>query len=207
MPEGIGEDLKKLIQLDTVIIDGKEMQGFWKLYEQIKSNKHIKSLAIPPDSCCSHGDMILEDILLNPYTNKFKLIDPNGGTHSKYYDVAKTLLSLSTYYELFYFDKFSLEFDKNGQSVNIHFEDEEIRKYYEEMNSEFWSFIENNANRFFNGEEKWKLRLMLLNGLQNISIVMFHLIHHKKESRAIAFLLMGITKLNQFLQYYEEHTK
>ena len=145
--------------------------------------------------------MILEDILLQPYSAEFKLIDPNGRSHSRYYDLAKTFLSLATKYELFYFERFSLEYDDRDQTdIHIVFDDPEMAASYEEMCENFWGFLERHAPQFFKGEPEWKDRLMLLNGLQNLAIVMFHLIRHNREDRAIAFLLMGIKQLNGFFE-------
>jgi len=200
-PEYIGQRLKLLLKAEKVTIDGKEYPGFFPLYEKLCQNPDYRQLAMPPDHCVCHGDMILEDILLQPYSAEFKLIDPNGRSHSRYYDLAKTFLSLATKYELFYFERFSLEYDDRDQTdIHIVFDDPEMAASYEEMCENFWGFLERHAPQFFKGEPEWKDRLMLLNGLQNLAIVMFHLIRHNREDRAIAFLLMGIKQLNGFFE-------
>jgi hypothetical protein len=148
--------------------------------------------------------MILEDILLHPYQADFKLIDPNGRSHSRYYDIAKTLLSLQTKYEIFYFDSFKLDYNEYDKAdVNIIFDDPSMAEYYDEMCERFWKYLEQHAHQFFKDDPYWKDRLMLLNGLQNLSIVMFHLIRHDKEERAIAFLLMGLKQVSAFLKSQE----
>lgn len=198
-PDHVGQRLKKLLKAEKVKINGKEYPGFASLYKKLCENDDYRKLALPPDHCVAHGDMILEDILLQPYSAEFRLIDPNGRSHSRYYDLAKTLLSLATKYELFYFERFTLEYDdRDITDVHITFDDPELAEAYEEMCDGFWRFLERHAAQFFKDEPEWKDRLMLLNGLQNLAIVMFHLIRHNREDRAIVFLLMGIKQLNGF---------
>jgi len=199
-PKGVGERLKRLLSAEHLIIDGKEYHGFNKLFESVKQDEHYRRLAIPPDHSVCHGDMVLEDILFQPYTGEFKLIDPNGRSHSRYYDIAKTLLSLATKYELFYFDRFSLEYDPHDETdIHIHFDDPQMAEAYDRMGELFWEFLRKNASQFFKNEPEWQDRLKLLNALQNLAIVMFHIVRHNKEERAIAFLLMGIKKISSFL--------
>jgi len=198
-PDHIGARLKRLLREQSLTINGKPVKGFFPMFESLRSDEISKSLVIPPDYCVCHGDMILEDILVNPHNNDFKLIDPNRHSYSKYYDIAKTLLSLFSKYELFYFDAFSLNVDKyNKNDINIVFDDPEMTEIYQEMGEHFWAFLESNAHAFFKNDPQWRERLILLNGMQNISIVMFHLIQHKNEDRAIAFLLMGLQQVARY---------
>lgn len=200
-PDHVGQKLKTLLKAEKLKIDGKEYSGFFPLYERLRQNPGYRRLAMPPDHCICHGDMILEDILLQPYSAEFKLIDPNGRSHSRYYDLAKTLLSLATKYELFYFERFKLEYDDHDDTdIHIVFDDPEMTTSYEQMCEGFWDFLERHAPQFFREEPEWKNRLMLLNGLQNLAIVMFHLIRHDGEDRAMAFLLMGIKQLSSFFE-------
>lgn len=198
-PESVGPRLKMLMRRESLCIDGQRYDGAFPLYERVKQSEEYRRLACPPDHSLCHGDMILEDILLQPYTGEFKLIDPNGRSHSKYYDVAKTLLSLDTFYELFYFDEFQLDADKDMDNVSIGFHQPQTVEVYRDMSERFWAFLRGNAAKFFPGDPDWEKRLVLLNGLQNLAIVMFHLIKHQKEDCAIGFLLMGIRKLSQAL--------
>ena len=200
-PDHVGQRLKTLLRAEELTIDGKKYPGFRSLYERLSQNDNYRKLVLPPDHCVAHGDMILEDILLQPYSAEFRLIDPNSRSHSRYYDLAKTFLSLATKYELFYFERFSLEYEKQDPTdINIVFDDPEMAETYDEMCENFWSFLEKHAGQFFKEEPEWKDRLMLLNGLQNLAIVMFHLIRHNREDRAIAFLLMGIKQLSSFFK-------
>ncbi|MDD5750922.1 MAG: hypothetical protein PHS73_00180 [Candidatus Peribacteraceae bacterium] len=200
-PEGVGPRLKRLLLAERLSIDGRAYEGFFPLYRTIRETPDYRNLATPPDHCLCHGDMILEDILLHPYRSEFKLIDPNGRSNSKYYDVAKTLLSLATKYELFYFDDFLLEFNANDETdVHINFQDPGMVQTYDEMHDRFWEYLKREAPHLFPDDPSWRQRLLLLNGLQNIAIVMFHLIRHHKEDRATAFLLMGIKQVTAFLE-------
>jgi len=199
-PEHIGAKIKRLLKAQKIRIDGKEYEGFFSLYEKVRNSSVHSNLALPKDHCIAHGDMILEDILLNPYDGEFKLIDPNGRSHSRYYDLAKTLLSLATKYELFYFNEFRLEHDaKDEMDIHIVFNDPGMVDKYNQMEELFWEFLKKEERSFFREDPFWQERLRLLNALQNLAIVMFHLIHHDKEERASAFLLMGIKQLSNYL--------
>jgi len=194
-----GAWLKKILEARIVHIDGREYDGFLPAYERLKKDSFARYLAIPPDHCLSHGDMIMEDILLHPHSGKFKLIDPNSKSCSKYYDLAKTLLSLSTKYELLYFDRFHIDKNiKDDCDVKITFNDHDLLAAMDFMEEKFWNYLEENSRPLFGDDPHWRERLILLNSLQNAAIVMFHFIHHDKEERAVAFLLMAIKKLSLF---------
>jgi len=106
---------------------------------------------------------------------------------------------LDTFYELFYFDEFEVATDESASDVSLTFNRPELVKTYQEMSENFWAFLRKNSASFFPNDPDWEKRLVLLNGLQNLAIVMFHLIRHQKEDRAIGFLLMGMQKLTSTL--------
>lgn len=203
-PSNEGINLKRLLKKRRIAIDGLEYEGFPSIYEKIRDDKSCRQLLTFPEYSLCHGDMILEDILVNPLTGDFKLIDPNGHSFSKYYDFAKTFLSLSTYYEHFYFGLFKLNYKTDG-SIDIRFFDERTIALYDNLSNFFWHYLGEYSQFYFGKDKFWRKRILLLTALQNIAIVMFHLIRHNNEPRAIGFLLTGIKKLNEF--YYGEKAK
>ncbi|OGD88659.1 hypothetical protein A2693_02105 [Candidatus Curtissbacteria bacterium RIFCSPHIGHO2_01_FULL_40_12] len=203
-PSNSGTNLKKILNRTKITIGGFECEGFFPIYEKLRNDKSCRQLLTFPDYSLCHGDMILEDILINPLDGDFKLIDPNGQSFSKYYDFAKTFLSLSTYYEHFYFDLFDLNYKTDG-NIDIRFFDDRAIAVYDNLSGLFWHYLREYSEFYFANDKLWRRRILFLTALQNIAIVMFHLIKHNNENRAIGFLLTGIKKLNEF--YYEQKTK
>lgn len=185
-----------LISAGQVEINGAVYPGLEQTIQRAKDfigDKHIPYTY-------NHGDLIFQDILIDPNTKDFRLIDANGHSSSYMYDITKTLLCLETNYDLFYDGEFSFTTELGETPrANITFQNKEHLASLKAMRTSFWRYLEKNESIYFADIPDWRKVLLTLCGLQNIAIVMFHTLHHHKHERASAFLLSGIRLINDSL--------
>jgi UTP-glucose-1-phosphate uridylyltransferase len=128
---------KELLNREVVRVNGEDLKG-WPAFEKgldtlienIHKNSHI---------CFVHGDPCLSNILFDPHSRIFKLIDPRGsfGTQSIYgdhnYDIAKLRHSFSGYYDFIVSDLFLLKENEFGFEYNTFHEadHEKIAAYFD----------------------------------------------------------------------------
>ncbi len=191
--------LRDFILAKNLKINGEIYPGVYSILHQAES--FLKDKKIP--ATCNHGDLIFQDILVDPTSNSFYLIDPNGDSVGYMYDIAKTLLCLETKYDMFYHGEYLLRTESKNATIpeatielkqNLHYET------LEAMRIHFWHYLEANQNSLFSKNAEWKKTLLVLCGLQNLAIVMFHALHHKKYDRASAFLLNGVKTITDVIR-------
>jgi len=78
-PSDIGITLKKLLLADQLVINGERCEGFYHIYRKLIQCNELSTLAFPPVVTLCHGDLILEDILMNPFSREFKVIPISDG--------------------------------------------------------------------------------------------------------------------------------
>ncbi len=185
--------LRAFIEAETITVNDTEYPGLSKTL--LKAQRYLKDKYIP--NTHNHGDLIFQDILVNPYTKDFRLIDGNGDSSGYMYDIAKTLLCLETKYDAIYNHDFTFTYDI-GSGANAFFALTPGIHYdtLEGMKIGFWEYLKKNEDHFFRNIDDWPTLLRVLCGVQNIAIVMFHALHHEEYDRACVFLLSGIVFIN-----------
>jgi hypothetical protein len=187
---------KKLLSADPVVINGIEFLGWPSLrHWLLTSNSRIAAALAngPPEWC--HGDLIFDDILVSADQESLQLLDPNGDACSRLYDIGKILLSSWSFYEMLKYDQFSCAYD--GDDIELHILRDpavEIIKLVHDALALIWvraglwnsSYVEPSGGA-----------CLLRNGLHNLGLPMFHLMHHRAIARAIAFFAIGVIRLNQ----------
>ena len=197
-------DFQIFLNADSLEINGQIYDGVEKTLQ--KASNFLSDKTIP--LTYNHGDLILQDILIDPSTGDFRLIDGNGHSNGYFYDFSKTLLCLETKYDLFYNGDFELVTnltDSTHPAVNYTFQNDAHLATLEAMRAGFLEYLITHQTKFFTDLKDWEKTLMVLCGLQNIAIVMFHVLHHQKPERACGFLVCGIKLINDTLEntYHE----
>ncbi|HEX6461677.1 MAG TPA: hypothetical protein VFZ58_00195 [Candidatus Saccharimonadales bacterium] len=190
--------LQTIIGADQLMIDGVSYPGVTKTLRRAQS--FLEHEAVP--ATFNHGDLIFQDMLVDPVSKDFCLVDPNGDSVGYMYDIAKTLLCLETSYDMFYHGEYSLETDlsnRNVPEITIRLDRNEHLRLLEAMRKNFWQYLTDHKEALFSGKDDWQRLLLVLCGLQNLAIVMFHTLHHNKHDRATAFLANGIKSINNAL--------
>jgi hypothetical protein len=203
--DDVGLAWRHLLEQDTLVVNGVELEGWPSLARWLATNTVVaRSLHNGPPELC-HGDLIFDDILILPSEQRFLLIDPNGDAMSRHYDAAKTMLSTWSLYELFKFDRFRCEV--RGKSITIRLAPEHKGAIHvlEAANCALpgiWKSLGLWDTQYL---EPAGGAALLRNGLHNLGLPMFHLMHHRNSARATAFLAIGILRLNQARRALEDY--
>lgn len=184
--------LRSLIEASRVIVNGQKCTGVRPLLEKLDGNSQWKHVVSPARRTLCHGDLILEDILISDsLPNGFRLIDPNPANESPIYDLGKTMMSLWLGYEPLYFDLFSLDWE-NGKQGDFHLEINvgaaEVQAIYLDATDRFLPYVERElAQHLRLPTDRLKPALRMSAAIHMLAIPVFHLLHHRKEERALAF--------------------
>lgn len=130
---------KDLLSKETISVNNIELKG-WPIFEK-KIDLLIQNIYEHSHSCFIHGDPCLSNILFDPYSRIFKLIDPRGsfGTDSIYgdhnYDIAKLRHSFSGRYDFIVSDLFSVKESDLGFEYSTFHEKEhdKIATYFDDI--------------------------------------------------------------------------
>lgn len=125
------DNWNKLLSQETIVINNITYHG-WPYYEK-KLSDLVQTLYQSSKAIFSHGDLCLSNILFDPNSRIFKLIDPRGsfGETSIYgdnnYDIAKLRHSFLGRYDFIVSDLFQLEEKDSQFELNIFDEPEHER--------------------------------------------------------------------------------
>ena len=204
-----GRVLRNALLAEKLFVNGSPCLGVNSILDWVKSsNVSYKCFGNLVQEKC-HGDLILDDIVVDRAASKSTLIDPNGDSCSRYYDIGKVCLSLLSYYEFFKYDLFDIEVSNLGSAVaiDLKLQHNQVAIKYEEIAAELPDILRS-AEVLDSGQfDLDGLGLLLLNGLQNLALPMFHLLHHKQEERALAFLAIGALRMTSAYRLLEGNVR
>jgi hypothetical protein len=190
--------LRTLYNARRIIVNGVQCPSLFALLEHLRYNREWQPIVAPFGDQLCHGDLILEDILCrSDNLKKFWLVDPNPANHSALFDVAKTLLSLWIGYEFVYYDLFSIDeckvYGNEEICVTITFDRLDCQIKYAQTARLFLDFVKRRLSEYLGlDNERLESQLRMAAALHSLAIPMFHLLHHKRESRAVAFTCLGL---------------
>lgn len=196
-PASAGSDLRRLLRAREVEVNGVRCPGMDELLDGISRSEVLKVFE-PQTPEYAHGDLILDDIVIGP-GGKPRLLDPNGHTHTRLYDVGKLCLSLLTLYEFFKYDYFNCRVSSEAGTLTVRVRPREHRalERYAQLAAQLPEILRASNVLEVNSPRLTGVGLLLLNGLQNLALPMFHLLHHGAEQRAVAFQAIGMLRLTQ----------
>lgn len=97
-------DITHLLAYDTVTVNGRDLVNFHRILERIK--KHPQAMADLHEvvDCPIQGDLTVDNIIVDPATSKFLIIDPNNenAISDPIVDYSKMTQSLRSGYEFLY---------------------------------------------------------------------------------------------------------
>jgi hypothetical protein len=101
-PAGTGDLLKRLLVARRLVVNGVSCPGLPLILrgvDAVTSGAHVRNRRAEQ----AHGDLIFDDIVVRA-GGQVCLLDPNGDTPTRLYDLGKLCLSLLTCYEFFKYD-------------------------------------------------------------------------------------------------------
>ena len=188
-----------------LIVNGRRYHGFLWLLKWIQAENFEQRLSIYVEKC--HGDLIFDDMLAPFFSDRLILVDPNGDTNSRLYDLGKLSLSLLSGYEFFKYNQFSMNvyYTHALWNIDFHITNNECVERYRKIAMNLPSILY--SSNLVNDTDITGTELLLLNGLHNASLPYFHLLHHRNMERSLAFLLIAIIRLNQAFEWYNTNKR
>lgn len=183
--------LRSFLQAQSVVVNGHRCVGPTRLLETLERDRSWDPVVHPTGKTLCHGDLILEDILISPdTTHGFSLVDPNPANDNPLYDLGKTMMSLWLAYEPIYFDLFSIQW-RVAPDAGLEVEVElvgEAPAVYRDAAERFFAFVERElAGSLALPREQLHSALRMSAAIHMLAITVFHLLHHRREERALAF--------------------
>lgn len=202
-PPSVGRLFREVLDSPKLVINGVVCFGIHSLIRLVNQGEWFERYVTANLKERSHGDLILDDIVIDTRQDFF-LLDPNGDSHTRLYDVGKMFLSLLSYYEFLKYDRFHLAVDRSRRRSEIHLtvaiDPHPAQDIYRRLAVKLPNVLRQTRVLGKDDIELSGIGLLLLNGLQNLSLPMFHLLHHQAEKRALAFLAIGALQLMQVYQ-------
>ncbi len=126
------DDLESLCQSDSVVINDVSYLGFTKIYNKLSSDPGIVKLCSEYKESAVHGDLTVENILVN-HSGNFILLDPNNENiiSDPLIDWAKLNQSFDSKYE------YLCTINECKKQDNVIFHDQIHSQRYEDINNYF----------------------------------------------------------------------
>jgi hypothetical protein len=190
-----GSAVDELLSADWVEVNGRRCPSVRGVLAMLEQSRWSAVVAPRGETLC-HGDLILEDVVIDETApSGFRLVDPNPCNTHPIFDACKTMMSLWLLYEPIYYDRFSIEAQgcDGGIRVELRFEDGAAVATYGEAAERFAEFAEVSlATQLGLPASGFRALLRMGAAINMLAIPMFHLLHHEKEQRALAFLAQGL---------------
>ena len=130
----VNEDLRMVQEFETIIINGETYDNFEVVMSKIKNNKNAwADLALYRASDVTHGDLTVDNILVDPIHNQPFIIDPSDDNQLRgpIIDLARFNQSLAAGYEFLNNDEEPVKpIRKNGE-LHINYPDKRSARYME----------------------------------------------------------------------------
>lgn len=128
----VNDDLKGVIEDKYILINGEKYLNFYEVIKTIKQHKQAWSdIASYRKSKAIHGDLTIDNILINPITHDPIIIDPSDDNQVRgpIIDFARMTQSLVAGYELLNNDDEPVEATKIDTLMSINYHDPRSARY------------------------------------------------------------------------------
>ena len=188
-----------IVTADKIILNDIEYWNIPAILLFMQSSHEIREAVMPEYvSPYVHGDLHLGNILVDPLTHNFKLVDPRGYSHcDPYYDFGKLSHSTNGKYDFLHQDLFALEYTskKNVITAQLKYANLGIINLYDKLNDEIFSYL-SKSSQYTNGV----IKTLFAEAMHFCSDMPFHLQDDRVENRSIAIYLTGVKQLNEVLK-------
>ena len=201
------EFLRSVIDAEVVIINGETVPSIKSMLHYIQNTPELLEKIIPNNTSMVHGDFHFDNILINPDTYDFILIDPRGELrgYDWAYDIGKLWTSFDGKYDLIHEGLIEVDYDFDGAVPVVYFEftDNVLLNEYNEINVK----MEKIFNFFANKEDisDYSLyKVKMIEALHFCALAPFHLTEEDIDIKALTRYATGIQLLNRLILEYRE---
>ena len=191
------ENLRVISEEPTIKINGQVYDNFYQILNKIKTNKVIwKDLATYRGTKIAHGDMTIDNILVNAETTKPFIIDPSDDNQVRgpIIDFARHMQSLIGGYEFLNNDEEPVYATREDDIATINYHDRRSARYMElsdyvtdELSKKYFTEFERKAVLFHVG---------LLYGRMLAHRVVIN------PDTTLKYYAVSVQRLNEFYQQY-----
>ncbi len=190
-----------LIAAEKIVLNGREYLNTRPLLEWISSFDPATAMVTPPRvTPHAHGDLHFENILVDPRSTRFRLVDPRGyKLCDLFYDLGKLSHSTNGLYDLLHEDVFGLEIASGPREIvaQISFPDAHLVALYAEINEALRRCCFEITN-----DPLAVVRMLFNEAMHFCADMPFHLVGDGKERKAVAIYLTGVRLLNEFVELF-----
>lgn len=130
----VNQDLRQVIESETITINGEQYDNFYTVINKIKSNKKAwGDLAVYRESTAIHGDLTIDNILVDTKVDEPVIIDPSDDNQIRgpIIDFARHTQSLIAGYEFLNADDEAVKASIDGDDIQINYHDRRSARYME----------------------------------------------------------------------------
>lgn len=183
---------QRLVEAESLCVNGVWLKGWPQLRDLVQ--ERVAALAANCKPQIIHGDLCFPNILYDPLSHAFKLIDVRGsfagaGLYGDpRYDAAKLLHSIHGGYDFLIHDMFSVDLDTGAVTLEQFFPDTrpDVLKIYQESFGSDYALEE----------------VRFIEALLFLSMCPLHNDHHQRQ---IAMFAIGLQLLNRLLDHEDLH--
>jgi len=184
--------ISHLLTYDTLIVNGRTIKNFQSVIDDIMKNKQAMSDLTDIVECPIHGDLTIDNLIVDPTKNDFVILDPNNenAISDPIVDYAKLMQSLHSGYEFLYYLR---NCTIKGDTIN-----------FEERRSVQYNVLYRELNRYLEAN---------LSPGRRRAVVFHEAIHYCRmltyrtsinPGTAAAFYCVAVRLFNDFLEQYDD---
>lgn len=191
-----------LLKARKIWINGEALHNAPQLLMQLEASQKARSL-ITPDSVSPyvHGDLHFENIMVDPDSDAFRLVDPRGYDNCDfYYDLGKISHSTNGKYDFVHEDRFALKWETRAGEIeaSLQISKSPILTLYDGIDLAMRKLY-----REITGDPLAEERTLFAEAMHFCTMMPFHLKKDGREDKAAAIYLIGVRLLNRLFEKLE----
>jgi hypothetical protein len=180
-----------------IVINSEKYDNFSTIFEKIKSdNRAWSDLARYRYSSSTHGDLTVDNILVNVKTKDPLIIDPSDDNQIRgpLIDFARLNQSLIVGYEFLNLDEEQVTAKMDGKTINVSFRDHKSAKYMQ-LHGHFLDVV---VNKYLTETER--KTLLFHTGLLYLRMLTHRIVINPRN--AVKYYAVGVMLLNKYYDQY-----
>jgi len=195
----VNEELNAALQAEEIIVNGEHLENFHQVLERIKKHPQAwKDLATYKASTAIHGDLTIDNILVDTAKDEMLLIDPSDDNQIRgpILDFGRHIQSLMYGYEFLNFDDdpVTMHYNDNGVPV-INFRDQKSARYMQLQHH-----VEKNIIPKYLSEEEQRSVLF------HVGLFYGRMLAHRvviNSTNVLKYYGVSVKALNEFINQYD----
>lgn len=186
--------MKRTWYADTITVNGRILRNLAPLAEELATNPN-RCVVHPEALARIHGDLHFDNILCDPESDEFLLIDPRGRMeYDSAYDLGKVLHSCNSLYDLLHTGR--VEVEGRGLEYNYQFTDAGLVDTYTDIRDIVLNRLKD-GEVTWSCETNWLLKAKFAEACHMASVLPFHIKHDGREKLLLSLYVRGLELFNE----------